>query len=415
MRRIVLLLLLFLVPQGTEAATYYVSTTGSNANPGTISQPWLTLNYALSVGSPTSCGDTIYVRAGTYASINTQAVPATSCASWANALTLRAYQSEAVHMIGIGVHAEHYLIFMDLILDGAPAGQPGETIGIAGGYSPVGTGAGHLRFINLNVHGNNSTAVTISTSSVVNVSSGSVGFNEFLGGSVHGCSGPVAPTTGAGNRCHGFYVSSPSNLVDGVDMYDIDAYPIHNFSDNPSNNIYRNNKIHACGKPGVTVFAIGIYTGTGNQVYNNIIYGCENGIEIGASSRNTSVDNNTIYGLTSPSNYRYPAIIASGGTGHKVRNNIVYNCPDNTINTGAASSPTVSNNLTTNPGFVNATGNDFRLQAGSPAIDRGVTVPSITTDFSGAARPQGSAFDIGAHEYGTNAPVAAPTNLRLNP
>jgi hypothetical protein len=42
------------------------------------------------------------------------------------------------------------------------------------------------------------------------------------------------------------------------------------------------------------------------------------------------------------------------------------------------------------------------LEEGSIAIDSGVTVPSLTTDARGVARPQCSAYDSGAYEYNGN-------------
>jgi hypothetical protein len=39
------------------------------------------------------------------------------------------------------------------------------------------------------------------------------------------------------------------------------------------------------------------------------------------------------------------------------------------------------------------------VQAGSPAIDTGVTLAVVTTDIEGTSRPQGSSYDIGAYEY----------------
>lgn len=45
-------------------ATYYVATTGDNANDGSIGSPWLTINYAAS--RPLNPGDTVIVKAGTY-------------------------------------------------------------------------------------------------------------------------------------------------------------------------------------------------------------------------------------------------------------------------------------------------------------------------------------------------------------
>src|SRR5262245_5806716 len=46
--------------------------------------------------------------------------------------------------------------------------------------------------------------------------------------------------------------------------------------------------------------------------------------------------------------------------------------------------------------------------SGSPTIDRGETV-SNSTDYTGAARPQGASFDVGAHERGSSAPNQPPT------
>jgi uncharacterized repeat protein (TIGR02059 family) len=49
----------------TTGTIYYVSTTGSDSNPGTFSQPWLTWHYAF---NHTPSSDTCYFRGGTYTS-----------------------------------------------------------------------------------------------------------------------------------------------------------------------------------------------------------------------------------------------------------------------------------------------------------------------------------------------------------
>jgi hypothetical protein len=59
----------------------------------------------------------------------------------------------------------------------------------------------------------------------------------------------------------------------------------------------------------------------------------------------------------------------------------------------------MSHNLTTDPAFVNAGAQDFRLQATSPAIDAGTRVNEVTVDYTGVPRPQGAGHDIGAYEY----------------
>jgi hypothetical protein len=55
--------ILFWVSAAQAQGTYFVSPTGNNANPGTISQPFATLQKAHDIANP---GDTIYMRGGTY-------------------------------------------------------------------------------------------------------------------------------------------------------------------------------------------------------------------------------------------------------------------------------------------------------------------------------------------------------------
>jgi hypothetical protein len=51
--------------------------------------------------------------------------------------------------------------------------------------------------------------------------------------------------------------------------------------------------------------------------------------------------------------------------------------------------------------FIDAAGGNFRLLAGAPAVDTGVTLASVPLDFDGIVRPQGSAYDVGAFERPT--------------
>lgn len=48
--------------------------------------------------------------------------------------------------------------------------------------------------------------------------------------------------------------------------------------------------------------------------------------------------------------------------------------------------------------FVNASSHNYQLADGSPALDRGVTISSVSEDRQGTTRPQGSGYDIGAFE-----------------
>lgn len=67
--------------------------------------------------------------------------------------------------------------------------------------------------------------------------------------------------------------------------------------------------------------------------------------------------------------------------------------------------PAVAYNINADPLFVNAPAGDYRLKAGSPAINKGdnsllLTIfPGTTTDLAGNARIRGGVVDMGAYEY----------------
>ena len=64
-----LIFLLSVISLTLSGSTFYISPGGSDFNPGTISQPFYTLNKAWTV---VSAGDTLYLRGGTYSYTSSQ-------------------------------------------------------------------------------------------------------------------------------------------------------------------------------------------------------------------------------------------------------------------------------------------------------------------------------------------------------
>ena len=173
--------------------------------------------------------------------------------------------------------------------------------------------------------------------------------------------------------------------------------------------------------------ALGGYTGR-FLIENNLTFqNGGRGININYTD-NATIINNTTYqnGVTDAVNS--PAtgevtddiqseFIAQNSSGISVYNNIFYGRPgektieinfstvshgNNLIFEGTGPNPFTGNQNITgqDPLYTDAANGNFQLQANSPAINMGSSVPGqfAATDILGVARPQGTGIDIGAYE-----------------
>jgi hypothetical protein len=149
------------------------------------------------------------------------------------------------------------------------------------------------------------------------------------------------------------------------------------------------------------------------EVYNNTLYNCAvghvpdgagftpSGIALGNYSPllRLRARNNIIYDPNSsvPYTVDYNQLFPPAG-GPLVNligdHNLFFGSSAGVPSTGFTSS------ITSNPLFVNATGHDFHLSSGSPAIQAGTTIGGLVSDLDGSPRPQLGAYDVGAYEYG---------------
>lgn len=83
-------------PPPQQSSGYYVSVTGNDNNPGTLQQPWRTIQRA---ANTLIAGDTVYVMSGTY---NERVIPQNSGTS-GNYIVYSTYQNQVVTIDGSGI------------------------------------------------------------------------------------------------------------------------------------------------------------------------------------------------------------------------------------------------------------------------------------------------------------------------
>jgi parallel beta-helix repeat protein len=186
-------------------------------------------------------------------------------------------------------------------------------------------------------------------------------------------------------------------------------------NDTAQYNTIENNRFFS--EPG----GIDVYGADNNVFKNNLFYNSANAVAFiqgGRAGANPSYSeqqptnnlfaNNTAYNISSIAVY-----FDSSAAGNVIQNNIFSsaklafwnpsNNSRNPISTNLYDNTGVytmdSNPLTGSAQFVNAGAQNFYLQSGSAAIDRGLTISQVPVDMVGTARPKGAAYDIGAYEF----------------
>ena len=351
---------------GSDAgARYYVAPTGSDSNPGSLAQPFLTLRRGVTAAGP---GDTIIVQDGTYPGgcrdNNSYALAINKAGTPAAWITLK-----AEHKWGATLDAEN--VCHSFINLGAKAAYwVIQDFRIINGYSGgiwTDSGADYIT-----VRGNEIAYIG----------------RHYLD-SIIGICGSYADTsshdlTFDGNVLHDI------GRTDGPQLAHDHALYLHSQNSTIVNNVFYQ-PIQGWGIQTASSFS--------GLIANNTFHGQnasrEGHIMLWDSDGSVVIRNNIFY---APRRQAITQDIFSS-TSCTIDNNIVYGAG---ISLGAPLACASSNNsLNTDPMLVNATRApyDFHLLAGSPAIDTGATVPAAPTDNDGIPRPQGKAYDIGAFEY----------------
>jgi hypothetical protein len=363
-----------------RGATFYVSTSGSDANSGTASAPYRTISHAY---AQASAGTTIIVAPGTYTD----------------------YQSGwGLHLGKSGTSGSPIVLQSQVrggaIIDGQNASDRNEAVYIDGSYNVVSGfvirngpnggisiwGNGNQILYNEIHHNGNPASTSSNGHDGVYDSEGTSG-NQYVGNFIHDNG-----RTGGSNLDHGLYLCGDNELV--------------------LNNVSIRNDSRGLQIAGYT-------TVSNMKVYNNVFaYNGIDGITVWMAMSGVDMKNNICY-----QNGRYGIeFYAATGSGVTLDHNLVYgNASGNYSFTDGSSTVgyTLGTMLFADPKFVNSTSASFdpHLQSSSPAIGAGLNLSSVfTTDMAGSSRPASGNWDLGAYVHAgtTGAPptvsITSPAN-----
>lgn len=401
---------MLLTATSAKGAIHYVATNGSDANPGTIDQPFRTIKKGTAA---LNSGDTLYIRGGTYDEI---------IENWdflggspESHTIIAGYENEnpVIRCTNCGPYAvvtlvQSYTTVQGFTIDAINTPVDGVCAVLAANVLFSQMTCLNAARDGVRVIGENT---TIRDSHIKDCGRIQTDFQDTKGLGIH------ANNDGGGSNTSNLLVER--NLVEGCRAGGI---AVHQESQT-TNVVVRENIVQNFGsrsawsqREGASPqLGHGIIFGHGSYyyAYSNLV------INAGRSSGNGYLNrcflawgggdgraHGSFFSFLNNTCHDADVGIQTWDETNNVTavNNIYSNVDYIELLNGANNTNT---NYVTNPIFVNAAAGDFRLQAGSPGIDQGANLsPVVTTDMTGVSRD--ASYDIGAYESGVVPSLSPP-------
>jgi len=400
------------------ANNYYVSTTGSDSNPGTQALPWKTLQHAADSLVLGSGGAIVHVASGIYNSttycstsyVNTTAmVCVTKSGTASQPITFISDQRWQAKLTCPSGNPFFVLVGSYIRVIGFDMTCPAGTFA-SGTYGNF----GHNEYHNNYFH-DFATSSCPSTGVLFGVGNNSQpGWTNNVGfvaeGNVIRHAGAVTSAQPQCNQMHAIYFAEPYDVVTNNVISGAVGYGIVLYGGGVCHETIANNTVFNNSQGGIRIENVGDQSGYWDE--------CANGA---VTDYNTVINNLVVNNATGQAfgggsytgqGYGIDSTAPHVGTHNLYSNNLLYgNAPDQyllgsgeiALNQRTGTDVTVFTNYQSDRNWAPAAGYNYQnysLTSGSPAIDAGISPAAPAIDINGAVRPFNAVWDIGAYEYG---------------